>query len=247
MTQHPHDPGDREVLTGRVIRPPAEPGRSEDLPGDAADAPTPGPGRNGRRTASMVAGDLAGAAGARARQVSELLAGTARVLAGVLGASGIAGGLAALLITAMLAPAYDWSAAATVAVLVVLAVPTVEVLVHRALLLSTYGDAARLRRRFTDLPDATVGRVQDFTGRLRGLGGADAGGQRVGRRWFGAARSANALRGVASAVPELTGVLLLPLTKALLAVTAVCALLCWALLVLTPVAALVALVGVLGG
>ena len=228
------DPTDREVLTGRVIRPAGD---------AAADTPGPaGPG-TGRRTASMVAGDLAGAAAARAAQVSELLAGASRLLAGVLGESAVAGAIAAVLVTALLAAGFDWSTTATVVVLVVLALPAVEVAVHRRLLLRTYGDAAALRRRFTDLPDATVGRLQDFTGKI---GALRSPGPRSGRL-FGAARSAGSLRGVAGAVPELTGVLLLPLTKTLLVLTAVCAVVCWVLLAVTPAVALVALFGALAG
>ena len=211
-------PVEREVLTGPVV-PPAS-----------------------RRTASMVAGDLAGAAAERARQVSELLSGTARLLAGVLGASAVAGAVAAVVITGLLAAAFDWSTVATVVVLVVLALPAVEVAVHRQLLLRSYGNADGLRRRFTDLPDATVGRVQDFTAKV---GALRAGPGRRSGRMFGAARSAGSLRGIAGAVPELTGVLLLPLTKSLLILTAACAALCWVLLVATPLVAVVALVGAL--
>ena len=223
---------DREVLTGRVIR-----------PGDDGSVDPAGTGPR-RRTASMVAGDLAGAAAARAAQVSELLSGASRLLAGVLGASAVAGAVAAVVSTALLAAAFDWSTTATVVVLVVLALPAVEVTVHRRLLLRTYGDAAALRRRFTDLPDATVGRLQDFTGKIGALRGGP--GRRSGRL-FGAARSAGSLRGVAGAVPELAGVLLLPLTKTLLVLTAVCAALCWVLLAVTPFVALVALFGALAG
>lgn len=219
------DPKDQDVLSGRVVRP--------------TDPPGPG-----RRTASMVAGDLAGAAADRAHQVSELLSGAARLLAGVLRASGVAGAIAAVVITGLLSAAFDWSTRSTIVVLVVLALPAIEVWVHRGLLLRTYGDAGALRRRFTDLPDAAVGRVQEFTGRIGALHGGP--GRRSGRL-FGAARSASSLRGIAGAVPELTGVLLLPLTKTLLVLTAACAALCWVLLVATPLVALVALFGALAG
>ncbi len=237
------EPADREVLTGRVVSPAGgdrTAGRDQGGTGPGGA----GPDGTGRRTASMVAGDLAGAAAARAHQVSELLSGASRLLAGVLGGSGVAGAIAAVVITGLLSAAFDWSTANTVIVLVVLALPAVEVLVHRRLLLRTYGDAEALRKRFTDLPDATVGRVQDFAGRLGALKGGP--GARSGRL-YGAARSAGSLRGVAGAVPELTGVLLLPLTKTLLVLTAVCAVLCWLLLAATPAVAIVALFGALAG
>lgn len=192
----------------------------------------------------MLAGDLAGAAAVRARQVSELLSGTTRFVAGILGVSGVVGAIAALVVTGLLAAGFDWTGRTTGIVLVVLLLPAVEVVVHRQLLLRAFGDPAALRRRFADLPDATVGRVQEFTGRVRGIRGAT--GPRAGRV-FGAARSAHALRGLTEVVPELTGALLLPLSRALLLVTAVCAAICWVVLLLSPVVAAVALVGALAG
>lgn len=236
----------REVLTGRIVVPGDRPegpdaGTGSTGTGDAGTGDGDGPGR---RTASMFAGDMADAAAGRARQVSELLSGTARLLGGVMAASAVAGAVAAVFVTVLLDAAFGWSTTAVVIVFVVLALPAIEVAVHRALLLSAYGDAAKLRRRFTDLPDATVGRVQEFTGKLQGL---RHGGSGSGRRWFGAARSAGALRGIAGAAPELAGVLLLPLTRTLLLVTAGAAVVCWALLLVTPVVAVVALIGALAG
>lgn len=229
--REPAPDGDREVLTGRIVTP-------RDDTGD-------GGGPSGqRRTASMFAGDMAQAAGDSARQVSDLLSGTARIVAGLLGVAGLAGAFAAVVIALLLGGAFGWSTTATVVVSIVLALPALEVGVHRFLLLRAYGDPDRLRRRFTDLPDATLGRVQEFAGRVRTLRGGT--GRRSGRV-FGAARSAGALRGVAGAVPELTGVLLLPLSRTLLLVTAVGAAVCLLLLAATPVVALIALIGALAG
>lgn len=233
---------EREVLTGRVL-PPSDgdgPSAGEGTAGEGGSAS----GAPGRRTASMFAGDIAGAAAGRARQVSELLSGTTRLVAGVLGASGVVGTIGALLVTGLLAAGFDWTGCTSVVVLVVLLLPAIEVVVHRSLLLRAFGDPAALRRRFTDLPDATVGRVQEFTGRVRGLRSGT--GARAGRV-FGAARSAHALRGLTEVLPELTGVLLLPLSRALLTVTAVCAAICWVLLLVSPVVAVVALVGAVAG
>lgn len=230
---------EREVLTGRVLPAPGDGGADLD-PGQVGYPQGP----PGRRTASMLAGDLAGAAAARARQVSELLSGTTRLVAGVLGASGVVGAIAALVVTGLLAAAFDWPGRTTGIVLVVLLLPPIEVVVHRQLLLRAFGDPAALRRRFADLPDTAVGRVQEFTGRVRGIrGGA---GPRAGRV-FGAARLTHALRGLTGAVPELTGALLLPLNRALLLVTAGCAAICWVVLLLSPVVAVVALVRALAG
>lgn len=234
---------EREVLTGRVLPTPGDDGAPGYDQSHGSDGPT-GPGTPGRRTASMFAGDLAGAAAGRARQVSELLSGTTRLVAGVLGASGVIGAIGALLVTGLLAAGFDWTGRTSVIVLVVLLLPAIEVVVHRSLLLRAFGDPAALRKRFTDLPDATVGRVQEFTGRVRGLRSGT--GARAGRV-FGAARSAHALRGLTEVLPELTGVLLLPLSRALLLVTAVCAAICWVLLLVSPVVAVVALVGAVAG
>lgn len=232
----------REVLTGRIV-PPAGGGAAGGDPGGAAGSGED-QGSGQRRTGAMFAGDVAAAAGERARQVSDMLAATARIFAGIMGAAALAGIVAAVLISVLLGGAFDWSVGATVIVLVVLALPAVEVAGHRFLLMRAYGDPAALRRRFTDLPDATVGRVQDFAGKVGDLRGGS--GRRSGR-WFGAARSTAALRGVAAAVPELTGVLLLPLTRTLLLVTAVSAVICLVLLGITPLVAIVALIGALAG
>lgn len=233
---------EREVLTGQVLPAPGDDGAGGSP--DTAGPGDPGPGAPGRRTAAMVAGDLAGTAAGRARQVSELLSGTTRLVAGVLGASGVVGALGALLVTGLLAVGFDWTGGTAAVVLVVLLLPAIEVVVHRSLLLRAFGDPAGLRKRFTDLPDATVGRVQEFTGRVRGMRSGT--GPRAGRV-FGAARSAHALRGLTEVLPELTGALLLPLSRALLLVTAVCAAICWVLLLVTPVAAVVGLVGAVAG
>lgn len=208
----------------------------------AADDDPAGDGRagaaDGGRAASagLLQGTVA-AAGARGRQGLELIANAVRGVGAALRVSALAGLAAAVVITVIWDPAFDLRWWKALVLLVVLALPAGEVLLHRFVLVRTWGDAARLERRVRTVSAGVTGGADDFARRMSALRDARS---RTTRSGLGAARSAYGLRDVAGAVPELAGILLLPLKKGVLGLTAACTALCWALLVVgVPVAVLV--------
>lgn len=225
------EPGDRaRVYSGPVLTGPA--------------AGATGTGATG--AGATGAGALAAAA-AHGRQVLELLAGAVRGVAAALRVSGLAGLLAAIVITAVTQAAFDLRWWRALILLVVLALPALEVGLHRLALLRTWGDAERLERRARTVSGAVVGgglgAAGDFAERMSALRAGRGG---AGRQGIGAVRSAMGLRDVAGAVPGLAGVLLLPLRKQLLVLTAACTAICWVLLVVgVPVALVVGIIAAL--
>lgn len=185
-----------------------------------------------------------GAAAVRGRQVLELLTGAVRGVAAALRVSGLAGLLAAVVITAVCHAAFDIRWSRTLILLVVLALPALEVGLHRLALLRTWGDAEGLERRARSVTGAVVGggigAAGDFAERMSALRAGRGG---AGRQGLGAVRSAMGLREVAGAVPGLAGILLLPLRKQLLVLTAACTAICWVLLVVgVPVSLVVGII-----
>lgn len=185
-------------------------------------------------------------AAARGRQVLELLAGAVRGVAAALRVSGAAGLVAALIITAVCRAGFGLRWWPTLILLVVLALPALEVGLHRLALLRTWGDAERLAGHARTVSGAVLGggtgAAGDFAERMSSL----RAGQGAGRQGVGAVRSAMGLRDLAGAVPELAGALLLPLRRQLLVLTGACTAICWVLLVIgVPVALVVGLIAAL--
>lgn len=229
-SRHDADPA-RPVYTGPVIDGPG--GGPFAVDGVQAFGLTPA----GTAGGDEGVGGLATAA-ARGRQALELLAGAVRGIAAALRVTALAGLIAAVVITAVWQAAFDLRWWPAVILFVVLGLPALELVVHRQTLLRTWGDAGRLERRVRDVSGAVVGgglgAAGDFAERMAAL----RRGSR-GRQAFGAVRSAQGLRDVAGAVPGLAGVLLLPLRRQVLVLTAACSGICWVLLVLGVPAVLV--------
>jgi len=236
MTADSGPGGDRLVDGGGGRRPVSGP-----TSGPVLDAPVsaavgwPGPG--GRLQGTVAA------AGLRGRQGLELIAGAVRGVAAALRVSAVAGLVAALAITAIWDPAFDMRGSSALLLAVLLALPAAEVALHRLVLVRTWGDAGRLERRVRTVSSGMGGGVDDFATRMAALRDDRT---RRARSGLGAARSAYGLRDVAGAVPELAGLLLLPLRRGVLGLTAACTALCWVLLVVgVPAAVLVGIGGAL--
>lgn len=180
------------------------------------------------------------AAGLRGRQLLELLTGAVRGVAAALRISGLAGVFAAVVITAIAASAFDLRWWKALILLVVLALPALEVGLHRLALLHVWGDADRLEHRARTVSGTVVGGgAGDFAERMAALHPA----QGIGAVRSTLGRSTLGLRDIAAAVPGLTGTLLLPLRRQALILTAACTALCWVLLVVgVPVTALVGII-----
>lgn len=204
--------------------------------GPVLDADAGDPGSRG----GWAADGPPGAAGARGRQGLELIAGAVRGVAAALRVSAGAGLLAAVVIAGIWDAAFDMRLWKALVVLVVLALPALEVLLHRLVLVRTWGDAERLERRVRTVGARLTGGADDFTVRMTAL---RENRSRRARSGLGAARSALGLRDVVGAVPELAGLLLLPLRRGLLVFTAACAGICWVLLVVGVPAALLIGIG----
>jgi hypothetical protein len=223
-TQGPADRPSRPVYTGPVL--------------DGAGAGLAGPGAESGVGSGAVA---------YGRQLLEIVTGAVRGVAVALRASATAGLVAAIVITAICEPAFDMRWWTALILLVVVGLPALEVAVHRWALVRVWGDAGRLERRarglVSSVGEGAFGAAGDFAERMSAL---RTGQGATGRQGLGAVRSAMGLRDVAGAVPGLAGVLLLPLRRQALVLTAACTALCWVLLVVgIPITAIVGLVAAL--